>query len=725
MDYDENIQPEQVDSEFSHTIPTEWKKPPSLRELKEDLEGAETSHRIQAGKIETWLDNLNVTGSARPPKRANASAIQPKLIRKQAEWRYAALSEPFLGSRKIFNISPVTWEDREAAMQNELVLNNQFNTKINKTAFIDEYVRAAVNEGTAIVRVGWDYQDEVVDVLKPVVELHEDESMIPLLQELAEFRDRSPSEYVQDVPEELQNALEHSEADGVPYRPEITAYQEVSEVRTVRNQPTLVVCDYRNVVIDPTCNGDADKAKFIVYKYETSLSDLEKAGIYHNLDKLDVEGSTTLGEANYATENTTDFNFKDRARKKMVAYEYWGYRDIDGTGIVEPIVATWIGNTLIRLERSPYPDGKLPFVIVPYLPVRQSIYGEPDGELIEENQKIIGAVTRAMVDILARSASGQRGTMKGALDVTNRRKFERGQHYEYNRDVHPDRAFYLHTFAEIPQSAQYVLNQQTMDAESLSGVKAYSGGLTGDSLGRTATGVRGALDAASKRELGILRRLADGIVQIGHKIISMNAIFLDEEEVVRITNEEFVRVRRDDLAGHFDLHLSISTAEEDNAKAQELAFMLQTGGNEMDHGMRKMIWADIARLRKMPDLAKKLEEYEPAPDPINQRIHELTVLKLEMEIAEIESRIIKNQSDAGLNSARSGTEIARARNIHSDTDNKDLSYVEQETGVSHLRDIERQGAQARANQELESHKHRLRQEQTLLEAYIQNLETRQ
>ena len=41
-----------------------------------------------------------------------------------------------------------------------MVLNNQFNTKMNKVTFIDNYVRAGVNEGTVIVRVGWEFEEE-------------------------------------------------------------------------------------------------------------------------------------------------------------------------------------------------------------------------------------------------------------------------------------------------------------------------------------------------------------------------------------------------------------------------------------------------------------------------------------------------------------------------------------------------------------------------------------
>ena len=119
--------------------------------------------------------------------------------------------------------------------------------------------------------------------------------------------------------------------------------------------------------------------------------------------------------------------------------------------------------------------------------------------------------------------------------------------------------------------------------ESLTGVKAFSSGISGQALGNTATGVRSAMDAASKRELGILRRLADGINQIGRKIISMNSEFLSDEEIVRVTNEEFVAINREDLGGMYYIKLNISTAEADNEKAQELSFMLQTMGLSLIH----------------------------------------------------------------------------------------------------------------------------------------------
>lgn len=680
---------------------TDWKKEPTVADLKLDLEESRSHHADQVGKIEEWLDNLHGTGKAKVNAGKNNSSIVPKLIRKQAEWRYPALSEPFLSTSKLFNVKPVTWEDKKAALQNGLVLNNQFNSQLDKVNFIDEYVRTAVDEGTVILRTGWDYQEEQYTVEVPDVEFYFNDEFGPTHQHLAQLKASNPDAYSSISPE-MQQAHDMAVEYGRPVEAVIKGVKPEQRTRVLVNKPTVEVCDFRNVVIDPTCKGDIDKAGFVIYSFESSLSELKRDGKYHNLEHIDLETNSILGTPDHTSDSgTKNFNFADKARKKFVVHEYWGFRDIDGSGVVQPIVAAWVGDVLIRMELNPYPDQKLPFIVVPYLPVRKSTHGEPDGALLEDNQKIIGALTRGMIDIMGKSANGQTGMRKDMLDVANKRKFEKGLDYEFNANVDPSMGVYMHKYPEIPQSAQFMLQMQNMEAESLTGVRAFNQGINSGSLGEVAAGIRGALDAASKREMAILRRLSTGIIKLGRKIIAMNQAWLSEEEVVRITEEEFVPVRRDDLAGNIDLELSISTAEEDNNKAQELAFMLQTMGNNMAPEMSRLILADIARLRKMPDLAKQIEEYQPQPDPIAQKQAELQVALMEAELQE-------KQSIIQLNMAKINTEQAKAENLRSDADLKDLDFIEQESGVKQERDLQKQGAQAAAQARTKILDHQLR-----------------
>lgn len=708
MQEKEQVRPEDADK---FVIPKDWKNPPSLLDLKADLTEADSDHRAQVKKIDTWVDNLNMTGNAKISPKAGRSSVQPKLIRKQAEWRYASLSEPFLSSDKMISASPETWEDKDGAVQAGIVLNNQFNTKINKQKFIDTAVRAAVDEGTAIFRVGWNFKEIEVEEEQPIYEFQPNPGMAQVLEEVAQIQQRDPTTYRFEIPQDLKEALRITQETGTPVEPIVIGYETVTVTKTVKNHPTVGVENYKRVIPDPTCEGDIDKANFVVYKFPTSYSELKAEGDkYTNLDYIHLDNNSILGAADADIDVPQTFNFRDKARKKILAYEYWGYHDIDGTGLLKPFVATWVGDTLIRMEESPIPGGELPFIFVPLMPVKDSLYGEPDGELLEDNQKIIGAVTRGMIDIMARSANGQEGTLKGALDATNKRKKQRGENYEFNASGDPRAAFHMHTFAEIPASAQFMIQAQNYDAESMTGVKAFSDGINSGSLGDVARGISGALDAAGKRESGYLRRISAGLVEVCRKFMAMNAEFMDEEEVVRVTNDVFEPVRRDDLSGEFDYAIDVSTAEEDNAKAQELSFMLQTLGNNVDWGVLKEIFVEIARLRKMPDLAKRIEEYEPQPDPLQQEIAQLQKQELLEKIKLLQAQTQDKFTEADLNQAKAVDTMASAREKDSKADINDLNFVEQEQGVTQEREKELQSEQSRGNMRLKSHEYALKKQ---------------
>lgn len=682
----ENVQLPPVVTQTQQKL-TDWSNEPTLQELKRDVEDSHSAHQARVSEISVWLDFLHTKGQGAAPKVKGKSQVQPKLIRQQAEWRYASLSEPFLSSPDIFEVKPVTWEDREAAIQNGMLLNHQFNVRLDKQALIDTMVRAAVDTGVCFIKTGWTRVTEKVKEMVPQYELTVNPQYLPIMQELDMLEQESPSEYM-EVDEGYLLAHEAYKSDGQGWAPEVVGYVE-EEVEKVReNRPTAEVVGFHNVIVDPTCGGKLKEASFVVHKFESSMSALKKDGRYKNLDKINVEGASPLSEPDYPTNKDQSFNFVDKPRSKIVVYEYWGTRDIDGSGNVQPIVAAWVGETLIRLEKNPFPDNAIPFTAMQYLPVFDSVYGESDGSLLIENQKVAGAVSRGMVDVMAKSANGQMGAAKGALDAVNKRRFDEGSNYEFNPGNDPRAAFHMHTFAELPRSAWDMLQLQTQQAEGLTGVQSFSTGMTGSALGNTATGVRGALDAASKRELGILRRLSAGIVEVGRKIIAMNAVFLDDTEVVRVTNSTFIPIRKEDLAGNFDLALSISTAEEDNAKAQELAFMLQTVGPNAGWGVTAMILADIARLRKMPDLAKRIQDYQPEPDPIAEAKAQLEVELLQAQIASEKAKAMQYMGNAQLHSAKIGTEGAKANHLQATADKVNLDFVEQESGVTQERNLQ-------------------------------------
>ena len=661
---------------------TSWKNEPTIEVLKRDFEASKQTHIVQANKVIRWNDIRNVTGKSKPVKIKGRSSIQPKLVRRQAEWRYPALSEPFLNSEKIFQVNPRTFEDLDAAKQNEILLNYQFDIKLNKVKFIDDYVRTVVDEGSCIVQVGWERLTTKEKQVVPVYSYYpaEDEEALAILNQALELKQKNPKEYNENIDEAIKASIDYSQQNGgEPVLAHQVGEQEVLVDKVIENRPTIEILNTLNVYIDPTCNGDLDKALFIIKSFETNQAECKKAGIYKNLDKVNWAGNNPNSDGDHYTSADENFN-EDLIRKKVVAYEYWGFYDINGTGSLTPIVATWIGSVMIRMEENPFPDGKLPFVIVQYLPVRNSVYGEPDCELLEENQQIMGAITRGLVDILGRSANAQQGFAKGMLDPLNKRRFENGEDYEFNPNLSPQTGYIEHTFNELPQSVLAYVQMLNADAEALTGVKSFSGGMSGDAYGQVAAGIQGAIDAATKRETAILRRLAYGVSEIGNKIIAMNAVFLSEEEVIRVTNKQFITIKREDIKGNFDLKVDINTAEVDQAKAQDLGFMLQTLGPNMDPRITMKILAEIADLKRMPTLAEELRNYQPQPDPIEEA-------KRQLEVEEEKAKInFINQ---------------RANKLIADTNRVNVETNQIASGAKQSFELAKQAAQARANQNLE------------------------
>jgi hypothetical protein len=713
VDYEESIKKEleaNPESPGEDKKYTDWANEPTVDQLKQNITDTDANDQTHIRNVERWLSNLYIVDSAKTNNK-KSSNLQPKLIRKQAEWRYASLSEPFLASPDLYNIYPVSAGDTKRATQNALVLNNQFNTKIKKVKFIDDYVREAVDIGTVAVKVGWHSAEQEVEREEPVFEFIPEPTgqLAQRYDWLLQLKAENNEEYYNWIKPGVEEALAIYMLQGVATIPTPTGEVEIiKELVEIANHPTVETVDTRNLIIDPTCGGDYEKAKFIAERFKSSKAELEVDGNYFNLDKIQTDSAAPATdpdyeEKDYVNSENNNFNFVDTPRKKFIVTIYWGEWDIHGDGTTRAIVAAWVNDVMVRLEENPFPDKKPPYVLEVYMPVRGSVYGEPDGELLEDNQKVVGAVSRGMIDLMAKSANAQTGMRADMLDVANRRKFLDGKDYEFNASVDVRQGIHQHTFPEIPQSAYNMIIMQNNEAESLSGIKAFTSGITGDALGKSVANGRSALDAASKREVGIVRRLANGLIHVGRKIVAMNAEFLSEEEVVRITADEFVTVRRDDLAGNFDLEMAISTPEEDNRKAEELAFMLQTDTNNADPVERRMIRAKIARLRKMPDLAKQIEEYEPQPDPLQVAKAEKEIVLLDATIAKEQAlamkhaaeaeaagdRGAKDRTQAALNLSKAGEADAKAGDYRATADKKNLDYVEQETGTTQERELEK------------------------------------
>ena len=727
MTEEDNIEPRKRASKL-----TSWKNEPTYRDLYKDYQSAQNDHAEIVGEIERRYQYLE--GGPLPKIPKGKSTMRPKVIRKQAEWKYPALEEPFLNTQNMFEIKPRTWEDAESAKQNAILINYQWDVKIDKVELVGDIVRTIVDEGTVVVKTGWEFEEEEIEVEEEVPVYATPEESLMMYEE-AVNRGMLSAEQAQQLM-----------AAGKPFPKGIKKVRKKKRV-VVKNQPSYEVCDNTNIILDPTAK-EKSQLRFIIHEYETDMSELKKqeyrtwteedpetgeeieyeSGIYRNLDKIHVDDENDEGYYDTNNPSETDFEFQDKPRKKLTAYEYWGYWDIDDDGEVELIVATWVDGVIIRMEENPFPFDELPFSIAQYLPRKGTLYGESDGDLLRENQDSIGKMTRAAHDITSDQAVGQEFIDEDFFaGPSQKENYKAGRTVFFRHGFDPRTAIYKQSVDPVPPAVFNMIQWQQNEVESMSGTKSFSQGIGSQALGSVATGIRSALDATAKRELSILRRLSEHIFKdLARKTIMMNQAFLEPEEVVRVTNSEYITIKRDDIQGEFDIIVDVSTPEKDNEMAQQLMTMMQTNAPGMDPNISKMIYAKMMTLWKMPDLAHEIMTYEPQPDPAEEQMKQL-----QMENAALENRLLKMQlaklakdiesedskilernsrtaqnleSETDENLATARLKNAQAAKLEAETDLKDLEFVRKQEGVDREEQKEDKEFEHLSKQEIELQK---------------------
>ncbi len=243
---------------------TGWKNAPTLADVTADVDAARPSKDEYVTNLRMWKDFHNAKGVAAPPKKKGRSQVQPKLIKKNAEWRHPSMSEPFLSSSKLFEVNPTTWEDVPASRQAELLLNWQVNKYLDKVCFIDEYVRVGDNEGTVVIEVGWHRVTKKVPTEVPTIDFYpaSTEQDLAQLQSDMQLADANPLEFGK-LPIERQEAAKLTASQGVPVVGRVSKIEIQMLDKVVKNCPTAKIMDNENMFFDPSCGGIIKDAMFI------------------------------------------------------------------------------------------------------------------------------------------------------------------------------------------------------------------------------------------------------------------------------------------------------------------------------------------------------------------------------------------------------------------------------------------------------------------------------
>ena len=132
---------------------TDWVKEPKYTDLHEDYTVAQAAHNMFLKDLDEYRETL--AGGKKIRVRKGKSNQYPLLVRKNNEWKYSQLEEPFLSTPNFVKLAPKSDEDAATYKQAESMMNHYWGVDIDKIGLIGNIARYLTDEGTVIVKNGW------------------------------------------------------------------------------------------------------------------------------------------------------------------------------------------------------------------------------------------------------------------------------------------------------------------------------------------------------------------------------------------------------------------------------------------------------------------------------------------------------------------------------------------------------------------------------------------
>jgi len=621
--------------------------------FEHDLAGADGYHDEVVDNINKWIGEYN--GEPYGNEREGRSKFVWKLVKKQGESLIANLIKPFTGNYEIIQLDPSTEADVYKTKINEKLINHFWNKEFDPISFLKTIGRVLVPEGTAIIKAGWEY-------------------------EYKEKRTKIPAEaFTEEMKERFEGRGARIEIGDVDV--------EIIVRKVLRNKPTAIVVPNEEIYVDPTASTLED-AKFIIHKMTRSLGELIRDDLY---DKKAINKLKKLVACNETSEDDQDdlhdfneynFSFKDDERKELTIYEYWGWYDIDGDDHLEPVVATAVeyscdddekSRMIIRFEKNPYPFGKPPFVAIPLFETPFKIFGRGLADVIGDEQRLTTSTMRGIIDNMANSNNGVKFVKKNALDPTNYSRLMRGDPVvEVNTTDPINSAIIDGNFNPIPANVFTLMQMLEAQTESLTGVSKMMQGLPGSELKSSSSNFAAMMTQSQIRLLDITNNITRGLKELFRMWISMSVEYVGPEEIKRITGLDISALMSNEtkrLAAEFgvdqlppdtaekammlvaqevedmfnrkdlkyDIKMKVGTDGLKQIKIQNINMLMQQVGGLVQTGSVppeaiKLLVADLAEQLDRPDIAQMINSYNPQPDPMQQKMAELQMAKVQAEV---------------------------------------------------------------------------------------------
>ncbi len=380
---------------------------------------------------------------------------------------------------------------------------------------------------------------------------------------------------------------ESTDADGN------TTYEKVKVVRKVIKYagPKLDVIPEWDFFYSADCkitDWGAIKGRLVYHRSKKTLNDVrkyEKMGVYRKgtFEKIKAKGDTLSPDSIEKTEilfNADGVSFTDTQdpaddkqdsilNREVEIKECYFNLDIDGDGLLEPVIADICDDVVCRLIENPY--GRPCFRIGRIKPEPHKVTGLATPLMLENDQKISTNLLRLIQD-------------SAALDCYKNPVTNDQQMFTMLQDRKPFAVILgnkdkLGEVKTSPPSSFVLQAWELMKAENeqKTGITRYNQGQDASSLNKTATGIS-AIFAASGKPLRLTARILGNGIILG---IIRDFIFINQkwppQTDIRILGTD-VTVNPDDLTGEHEIEIDIGVTEaEKSAMANQLDLLIQFG----------------------------------------------------------------------------------------------------------------------------------------------------
>lgn len=480
------------------------------------------------------------------PRLSETSEFCSRDIKTTIKWMLPSLEEPFLGTDDPVDIRAVNIDDDEKAKKVQQLLKYQLQRKNAYPTFIEASWKDALKYNWCVAKVWWRREEERVRY-KQMIQSENVDFVVQLMQE-----------------EQAGNA-------------------EIIEVKALKDAPDIIVVTFDKITVTAnypvvqymspdelryTPDGrNVQDAKFIAHRKIVNgdyLKQKEAEGVYKNVDKAMADYEKDSGnvlpdelqiESNRELETiAAKLSDDDLASKQFELYECYLHVDYNNDGRYENIIVHAIGTTPIRISKNDMDMAPFFHFAVDADPINAFNENEGFTDDLEQQQDLKTAVFRQVITNVAKNNSPQL-FVNNNVDVDA--LINNDEIVQCDTTDNPATQVYAASQLPISQLAMEVIQYAQNEIEAQSGSTRYNQGLDSNSLNKTATGITAILGSAEKRMKQMSRMFAENyIVPIFKYIILLDQKYMDQEQIIRLTNENIV-ISRDELNIDYDLVINV------------------------------------------------------------------------------------------------------------------------------------------------------------------------